>query len=99
MGTRARRRLVAALREDAQRKGRGCERPDCQRPGVPIDYAATAGHPLAFEVDEVVPRVMGGDPLDPRNVRPAHALCNRGAGSRLARRRVIRRKPLDADDW
>ena len=45
------------------------------RPGT-IDYSLPAGHPLSFEVDELVPVSMGGDPLDPSNVDAAHRCCN-----------------------
>ena len=41
-------------------------------------------HPQSFVLDELIPVPRGGDPLDPRNVRPAHWACNarRGDGTR-----------------
>lgn len=46
-----------------------------------IDYSLPAGHPLSFEVDELVPVSLGGDPLDPRNVDAAHRCCNQWRGA------------------
>lgn len=51
------------------------------RPGI-IDYSLPAGHPLAFEVDELVPVSLGGDPLDRANVKAAHRCCNQWRGNR-----------------
>lgn len=58
----------------------------CWLCGHPIDYSLTTyidpkdgrekRHPWSFELDEVIPVSKGGDPLDIRNVRPAHRICN-----------------------
>lgn len=55
----------------------------CAICGRPIDYSLPAGHPMSYELDEVVPVSRGGSPTDPRNVQPAHRICNerKGAGS------------------
>lgn len=37
--------------------------------------------PWSFEVDEIVPVSLGGDPIDPANVQPAHRLCNQRKGN------------------
>ena len=55
----------------------------CALCGGDIDYTLPAGHPLAFEVDEVLPVSRGGDPLDPDNVQPAHRICNQRKGNRI----------------
>ena len=47
-----------------------------------IDYSLHYLHPLAFEVDELVPVSLGGDPLDPRNVDAAHRRCNQWRGNK-----------------
>ena len=47
-----------------------------------IDYSLPAGHPLSFEVDELVPVSRGGDPLDRANVDAAHRCCNQWRGAR-----------------
>ena len=47
-----------------------------------IDYTLPAGHPLSFEVDELVPVSLGGDPLDRSNVDAAHRCCNHWRGNR-----------------
>lgn len=44
--------------------------------GMPIDAALPAGHPLSFELDELVPVSKGGSPTDPANVAGVHRLCN-----------------------
>lgn len=58
--------------------------------GGPIDYSLPAGHPMSYELDEIVPvsRWREGGysspqqaALDPRNVRPAHRLCNQKRGN------------------
>lgn len=54
----------------------------CHLCGKPIDYSLPAGHPMAFEVDEIVPVSKGGDPLDFGNVAPAHRICNQRRGNR-----------------
>lgn len=57
-----------------------------QRPcwicGLPIDYGAPAGNPLAFECDELVPVSRGGSPYDPANVDAAHRCCNNWRGAK-----------------
>ena len=41
-----------------------------------IDYDLPAGHPGSFEVDELIPVSLGGDPLDKSNVDAVHRACN-----------------------
>lgn len=56
----------------------------CRAFGRPdrIDYDLPAGHPLAFEVDELRPISLGGDPLDYGNVDAAHRYCNEWRGNK-----------------
>lgn len=61
-------------------KGNGC--PGC----VP--------HPDRPEVDELIPRSKGGDPLDRTNCRLAHRHCNRERGNGTRRP-----KPPPANPW
>ena len=35
----------------------------CALCGKPIDYSLPAGHPMSFEIDEIVPVSKGGDPF------------------------------------
>jgi energy-coupling factor transporter ATP-binding protein EcfA2 len=79
------RRVIAA-------QGRGCEHPKCKHPGMPIDYSGARG-PLAFDLDEILPRYLGGDPCDPGNVRPSHAACNRAGGARITNAKRRARQP------
>ena len=54
----------------------------CHLCGKAIDYTLPAGHPMSFELDEIVPVSKGGDPLDRANVAPAHRICNQRRGNR-----------------
>lgn len=55
----------------------------CALCGKPIDYSLPPGHPMGYELDEIVPVSLGGSPTDPSNVQPAHRVCNerKGAGA------------------
>lgn len=55
----------------------------CHICGQPIDYDLPAGHPMSYELDELVPVSRGGDPFDPDNVAPAHRICNQRRGNRM----------------
>ena len=59
------------------------QRNPCHICHLPIDYTLPAGDPLAFEVDEVTPVALGGDPLDRHNVAAAHRCCNQWRGKRM----------------
>lgn len=48
----------------------------CALCGRPIDYSLPAGHPMSYELDEIVPVSKGGSPYDIENVQPAHRICN-----------------------
>lgn len=54
----------------------------CHICGGAIDYSLPAGHPMSFEVDEIVPVSRGGSPIDPANVAPAHRICNERRGNK-----------------
>lgn len=54
----------------------------CHLCGLPIDYSLPGGHPLSYELDELVPVSKGGSPIDPRNVAPAHRCCNAWRGNK-----------------
>ena len=54
----------------------------CHLCGKEIDYSLPAGHPMAYELDELVPVSLGGDPYDYANVAPAHRTCNQRRGNR-----------------
>lgn len=54
----------------------------CHICGRAIDYTLPAGHPMSFEVDEIVPVSRGGSPIDRANVAPAHRICNERRGNK-----------------
>ena len=91
----ARRKLRAWLRA----QGRGCW--ICREFGRPdaIDYSLPAGHPAAFEVDELVPVSKGGSPIDRHNVDATHRACNQWRGNRSVEevRRIARGGPRPAE--
>lgn len=70
---RPRRNLVAQVRR---------EEPNCWLCGHPIDLTLPRGHKLASTVDEIIPRSLGGSPLDRHNCRHAHMVCNSKRGNR-----------------
>lgn len=66
----------------------------CSLCGKPIDYSLPAGHPMSFEVDEIIPvsRYLEGGyaspqqcALDFNNTRPVHRICNQRRGNGKAR--------------
>lgn len=67
----------------------------CHLCGQPIDYSGP------WDLDELIPRALGGDPLDPAGVAPAHARCNRAAGGRLRHQLhpKVRPTPTEAGEW
>lgn len=69
-------------RRDALRRRVAAEGAPCHLCGKPIDYSLPAGHPMSFELDEIVPVSKGGDPFARDNVAPAHRTCNQRRGNR-----------------
>lgn len=61
----------------------------CAICGRPIDYSLPAGHPMSYELDEIVPLARLPEHMRPRaaldrsNVQPAHRICNERRGARL----------------
>ena len=84
MGTARRARILAYWRAHAT-----C----CALCGEPIDTTSTERTRWSLDVDEIVPRHLGGDPEDLSNTRPTHAYCNRAAGARVTNSR----RPTSAD--
>lgn len=70
-----------AGRDALWRRVKSLGRP-CWICGLPIDPALPAGHPLAFELDELVPVSKGGSPVDMRNVAGSHRCCNQWRSDR-----------------
>ena len=54
----------------------------CALCGKAIDYSLPAGHPLCYELDEIIPVSKGGSPFDRDNVQPAHRICNQRRGNK-----------------
>lgn len=55
----------------------------CHICGQPIDYSLPAGDPMSYELDELLPVSLGGSPIDPANVAPAHRACNQMKGNKI----------------
>lgn len=64
------------------------------------DYSLPAGHPMSFEVDEVIPVSKGGDPLDFDNTQPSHRICNQRKGNGANKRKPTGGRGLPTSrDW
>lgn len=83
------RRSNGAKRTQLRKRMASQELP-CALCGQPIDYTLPAGHPMSFELDEIVPvsRYREGGyetpeecALDPANHQPAHRICNQHKGN------------------
>lgn len=78
----------------------------CHLCGEPIDYTLPAGHPLSFELDELVPLAAlpaeqrAAAAIDPRNVAPAHRICNERRGAKpLVSQQVRAMRLKRSEDW
>ena len=76
-------RYAYRTRREALRARLKAEGNPCHICGRAIDYSLPAGHPLSFEVDEVVPIKHGGDPLSYENCKASHRICNQKKGAKL----------------
>jgi 5-methylcytosine-specific restriction endonuclease McrA len=93
--TYARVSLRNAVRKDAISRGDyTCRHPRCMLPGVPIDFTPGAKGPASYTLDEITPRVLGGSPVDPANVRATHWRCNAAEGARIKNRGHRKRPTL-----
>lgn len=54
----------------------------CHICGMPIDPELPAGHPLSFELDEIVPVSKGGRADVMENVASSHRCCNQWRGNK-----------------
>lgn len=84
MGRGNPRRSNGSSRRNVTRWLRMQARP-CWVCGLPIDYGAPAGDPVAFECDELVPVSRNGSPYDRANVDAAHRCCNNWRSNRSVR--------------
>lgn len=66
-GHRRRNLRTRILREEHQ----------CGICGHDVDKTIPTPDPFSAEIDEIVPIALGGDPLDRKNCRLAHRVCNR----------------------
>ena len=70
----------------------------CHICGRAIDYSLPAGHPMSFEVDEIVPVSKGGSAIDRSNVAPAHRICNERRGNKPLRKAKSKPAQLKVSD-
>lgn len=56
----------------------------CAICGRPVDKTLPAHHPMAPEVDEIVPVSRGGSPYDLDNLQLTHAKCNQMKGNKMS---------------
>jgi len=72
------------------------------RSGLPVlcpycDRPILAGDEI--DIDERMPRYLGGDPLTRANTRPAHRRCNRRAGALVVNARRSERLRAERARW
>ena len=70
----ARRKLRARVKAEGR---------ECAICGRPIDYTLPAGHPLSYELDEIVPFSLGGSAIDYANVQATHRICNQQKSNKI----------------
>lgn len=72
----------------------------CALCGKPINYTLPAGHPMSFEVDEIIPVSKGGSPIEWANTQPAHRVCNQRKGNGARKFKGTHRSGLPTSrDW
>lgn len=72
----------------------------CALCGKPINYELPAGHPMAFEVDEIIPVSRGGSPIEWANTQATHRSCNQSKGAGGRRFQATHRSGLPTSrDW
>lgn len=90
-----------------------CQHPACAWPDMPIWYGerppGRCAHPkgqpclhrLTLDVDEIIPRHLGGRADTVSNTRPTHAGCNRAAGARITNAILgrVRPEPVTSRKW
>ena len=54
---------------------------------------------MSFEVDEIIPVSLGGNPLDRSNVDAAHRICNERRGNGTSRPAHPSVPPVVTTDW
>ncbi len=81
MGTKANPRRANGSKRTALRNRVKTMGLPCALCGKPIDYSLPAGHPMSYELDEIVPVSKGGSPFDIDNVQPTHRCCNQAKGN------------------
>jgi 5-methylcytosine-specific restriction endonuclease McrA len=74
---RTRRRTRAQVRAIVLRR----ERDRCQRCGIPVSYDVHPAADARAQVNEIVPKSQGGDPLDPDNCELTCRKCHFGGPS------------------
>lgn len=75
--------LNQAQWKEARKRAIASKDPICAICHKWIDVEAPAFHPLAVEVDHIVPRSRGGALYDLDNLQLTHSKCNRRKGARM----------------
>lgn len=68
----------------ARKRAIASKDPVCAICHKPIDLEAPPFHPLAVEVDHIVPRSRGGAIYELDNLQLTHSQCNRRKGAKMA---------------
>lgn len=68
----------------ARKRAIASKDPICAICHKPIDLEAPPFHPLAVEVDHIIPRARGGALYELDNLQLSHSQCNRRKGAKMA---------------
>jgi 5-methylcytosine-specific restriction endonuclease McrA len=66
----------------------------CALCGKPVDKSLPAGHPMAPEVDEIIPVSRGGSPYERSNLQLAHRCCNNRKSNRMPGDATVHNLPI-----
>ena len=89
MPAKGKKNVRRSYKRDMLRKRIAAMGMPCHLCGRPIDYSLPAGHPMSFELDEVVPvsrlpmEARKAAACDESNVAPAHRICNQRKSNRM----------------
>lgn len=70
----------------------------CYLCGHWVDKALPKGHPMAPEVEHIIPIALGGKPYDRSNAALSHMICNRRKGASLAAPSTANPMPV-SESW
>lgn len=71
----------------------------CHLCGGYVDKSLPWNHPMAPEVDEIIPVSKGGSPVSKQNCKLAHRICNQRRGNKALGQKKIKKPVATSQDW